>query len=149
MPDTAKKIALAADHGGFVLKEKLARFLEGEGYAVVDLGTHSEDRVDYPDYGYKLADAIAAGDARFGIGICGSGIGISMALNRHPKIRAALCHDVTSARLARQHNDANVLALGERLMGFETAIDCVKTFLSTSFEGGRHEGRVAKLGKVC
>lgn len=149
MPDTAKKIALAADHGGFSLKTKLVRFLEDEGYQVIDLGTHSDDRVDYPDFGYKLAEAIASGEAQVGVGICGSGIGISMALNRHPKIRAALCHDITSARLARQHNDANVLALGERLIGVETAIDCLKTFLSTSFDGGRHEGRVAKLGKVC
>lgn len=152
MPDVQKtvlKIALAADHGGFHLKTRIAEFLTAEGHAVNDLGTHSDDRVDYPDFGYKLGEVIASGAADFGIGVCGSGIGISIALNRNTKIRAALCHDVTSTRLSRQHNDANVLALGERLLGVETALDCVRVFLSTTFEGGRHAGRVEKLGNGC
>lgn len=147
MPEVSKKIALAADHAGIHLKAKIAEFLTKEGYEVLDLGTHSEDRVDYPDYGYKLAEAVARGDAPRGIGICGSGIGISIAMNRNPKIRAALCHDVTSAKLSRQHNDANILALGERLIGPDVALECVKVFLATEFEGGRHAGRVEKLGR--
>lgn len=149
MPDTAKTIVLAADHGGFLLKTRIAEFLKSEGYDVIDLGTMSEERVDYPDYGYKLAEAIASGKAPRGIAVCGSGIGISIALNRNPKVRAALCYDVTSAKLSRQHNDANVLALGERLTGVEVALDCVRAFLSTAFEGGRHAGRVEKLGRNC
>lgn len=149
MPEVSKKIALAADHAGIRLKAKIVEFLKNEGYEVIDLGTHTEDRVDYPDYGYKLAEAVANGEAPFGIGICGSGIGISIAMNRNPKIRAALCHDVTSAKLSRQHNDANILALGERLIGPDVALECVKAFLATEFEGGRHAGRVEKLGRNC
>jgi ribose 5-phosphate isomerase B len=103
--------------------------------------------VDYPDYGYKLAEAVTAGEADAGIAICGSGIGISIALNRYAGIRAALCHDVTSAQLSRQHNDANVLALGARLIGADVATACVDAFLATPFEGGRHAGRVEKLGQ--
>ena len=141
------KIALSADHGGFSLKSRIAAFLKELGHTVEDLGTHSPDRVDYPDFGYKLSSFIAEGKADLGIGICGSGIGISIALNRNAKIRAALCHDATSARLARAHNDANVLVLGERLIGLETALECVRVFLTTEFEGGRHEGRVKKLGE--
>lgn len=144
-----KKIALAADHAGFQLKSRLAAVLQAGGHEVLDLGTHSEDRVDYPDYGAALALAIADGQAEMGIGICGSGIGISIALNRHPAVRAALCHDVTSARLARSHNDANVLVLGSRLTGPEVAEDCLQVFLATPFEGGRHAGRVEKLGTCC
>lgn len=147
MAVTDKKIALAADHGGFALKVKVAEYLTAEGFEVIDLGTHSADRVDYPDFGYKLADCLAAGDAPRGIAICGTGIGISIALNRRPHIRAALCHDVTTARLSREHNDANVLALGGRITGTEVAIDCVKAFLSTPFGGDRHVARVAKLTK--
>jgi ribose 5-phosphate isomerase B len=138
-------IAIAADHAGFALKAKILADLRGKGYAVTDLGTHSEDRVDYPDYGFKLAETIAAGQARFGIGICGSGIGISIALNRNAAIRAALCHDVNTATLARQHNDANVLALGGRILSEDTALACVDAFLKTEFEGGRHATRVEKL----
>lgn len=147
MTDASKKIGLVADHAGFSLKTLIAADLKKQGYEVVDLGTHSEDRVDYPDFGKKLADDIASGALPRGIAVCGSGIGISMALNRNPKVRAALCHDVTSARLARQHNDANVLALGGRLTGVETALDCIRIFLNTPFEGGRHADRVAKLGR--
>lgn len=148
MPDNNKIIALASDHGGFALKSRVADFLKSAGYEILDLGTHSADRVDYPEYGFALAKAIADGKASRGIGLCGSGIGISIAMNRNPAVRAALCHDVTSARLARLHNDANVLALGARLTGEETALECVKAFLETGFEGGRHQARVEKL-KSC
>lgn len=147
MPDTREIIALAADHAGFGLKNSVATFLKSAGYEILDLGTYSDERVDYPDYGYSLAEAIATGKVKRGIAICGSGIGISIALNRNPAVRAALCHDVTSAELARAHNDANVLALGARLTGPEVAIECVETFLKTEFEGGRHAERVKKLGK--
>ena len=150
MADNRKKIALASDQAGFALKASLIAHLQAAGHDVLDLGPATADRVDYPDYGYKLAEAIAAGQADLGIGICGSGIGISIALNRYSGIRAALCHDVTSARLSRQHNDANVLVLGERLIGPAVAPECVDAFLTTAFEGGRHADRVEKLGaKGC
>ena len=148
MPGAHKAIiALAADHAGFNLKGRIAQLLKSEGYEILDLGTYSDERVDYPDYGYALAETIAAGKAQSGIAICGSGIGISIAVNRDPAVRGALCHDVTSAKLARQHNDANVLALGSRLIGEDVALECVRTFLNTEFEGGRHAERVKKLGK--
>lgn len=150
MSDNIKKIAIASDHAGFALKAKLIQHIEGLGHKVVDLGPETDARVDYPDYGYKLAEAIVGGAADFGVAICGSGIGISIALNRYSGVRAALCHDATSARLSRQHNDANVLALGERLIGPAVAPECVDVFLTTEFEGGRHAGRVEKLGaKGC
>ena len=142
----AETIAVAADHAGFDLKEALKRDLEAAGYAVLDLGTTSTASVDYPDFGKALAEAIAGGRAARGVAVCGTGIGISIAVNRNPKLRAALCHDSSSARLAREHNDANVLALGARLIGVETARDCLKAFLDTAFAGGRHVNRVAKLG---
>lgn len=144
MPD--QKIAIAADHAGFELKAQLADVLRGAGYAVTDLGTYSADRVDYPDYGRALADAVASGAVTYGVGICGSGIGISIALNRNPKVRAALCHNTEAAKLAREHNDANVIVFGARLIDSAVAVEALKTFLSTSFEGGRHEARVKKLG---
>jgi ribose 5-phosphate isomerase B len=139
-------IALAADHGGFELKQLLADYLREKGIEILDLGTNSLDSVDYPDMVVPLVDAIRAGRARFGLLMCGTGIGISIAANRNADIRAALCHDVTTARLARQHNDANVLVLGGRITGFEVAKDCLDVFLTTTFEGGRHARRVAKLG---
>lgn len=142
-----KKIAISSDHAGFQLKAVVVEHLKKAGHEVIDLGPANEDRVDYPDFGFKLAEAIAAGQAPVGIAICGSGIGISIAVNRYKGMRCALAHDVTSARLARLHNDANVIALGARLLGVETALDCVNVFLSTDFEGGRHAGRVEKLGK--
>jgi ribose 5-phosphate isomerase B len=144
MPD--KPIAIASDHAGYELKQLLGEELKRLGYQVLDLGTNGAESVDYPDYGYKLAEAVSEGRAGCGVVVCGTGIGISMAANRVPKVRAALCHDVTSTRLARLHNDANVLALGARLIGGEVAKDCLKAFLDTAFEGGRHEKRVAKLG---
>jgi ribose 5-phosphate isomerase B len=146
MPES-KKIAVASDHAGFQLKAQIAEHLKKAGYDVVDLGPVNEDRVDYPDFGFKLAEAIRDGQAPFGIAVCGSGIGISIALNRYKGVRCALAHDVTSARLSRSHNDANALALGARLIGPEVALECVTAFLNTQFEGGRHAGRVEKLGK--
>ena len=141
-------IGIAADHAGFELKETLKRQLGDWGYAVLDLGTDSSQSVDYPDFGRALAEAVSSGKVRFGVAVCGTGIGISIAANRNPKVRAAVCHDVTSARLTRLHNDANILALGARLVGPETASDCLKVFLETKFEGGRHERRVNKLSAV-
>lgn len=141
----AKPIAIASDHAGYDLKALLAEELEQLGHEVLDLGTDGPESVDYPDYADKLAEAIASGRAERGVLVCGSGIGIAMAANRHRAVRAAPCHDETSARLARRHNNANVLALGARLIGVETARECLRAFLDTDFEGGRHERRVAKI----
>lgn len=138
-------IAIASDHAGVALKSELTDELSRLGLSALDLGTNSEDSVDYPDMANALAAALKDGRATRGVLICGSGLGISMAANRHAHIRAAPCHDSLSARLARQHNDANVLALGARLIGIETAKDCLRTFIETEFEGGRHQRRVAKL----
>lgn len=138
------KLAIAADHGGVDLKATLKAALPDIEW--LDLGTQGTESVDYPDYAAKLAEALKQGHAEQGVLICGSGIGISIAANRHPHIRAALAHDVTTATLARQHNNANVLCLGARVIGVEVAKDCLKAFLSTAFEGGRHQKRVAKLG---
>jgi ribose 5-phosphate isomerase B len=141
-----KPIAIASDHAGYDLKTILAQELAEMGYEVLDLGTDGPQSVDYPDFGAALAEVVRTGEVERGILICGTGIGISMAANRHPGVRAAVCWDETSARLTREHNDANVLALGARLLGVEVAKDCLRTFLSTDFAGGRHVGRVAKLG---
>lgn len=140
-----KSVAIAADHAGFALKTVLRQELDSLGWRVNDLGTHNTDRTDYPDFGYAVADEIAAGRATFGVLVCGTGIGISIAANRNPAVRAAVCHDAPAARLSRQHNDANVLALGSRIVGEEVAKDCLRVFLDTAFEGGRHAARVAKL----
>ena len=140
-------IAVASDHAGFDLKELLKRDLQQAGYDVLDLGTNSTASVDYPDFGKAMGDAIASGRVARGVLVCGTGIGISIAANRNPKVRAALVHDETSARLSREHNDANVVAFGQRLIGTETARAALKVFLNTAFEGGRHAGRVAKLSK--
>jgi ribose 5-phosphate isomerase B len=142
-------IAVASDHAGFDLKEILKRDLQEAGLEVLDLGTNSTQSVDYPDFGTAMANAVASGKAERGVLVCGTGIGISMAANRNPKVRAALVHDVTSARLSRLHNDANVVAFGQRLIGTETAREALKVFLGTEFEGGRHANRVAKLSKGC
>ena len=141
-----KPIAIASDHAGYDLKTTLAQELAEMGYEVLDLGTDGPQSVDYPDFGAALAEVMRTGEVERGILICGTGIGISMAANRHPGVRAAVCWDETSARITREHNDANVLALGARLLGVEVAKDCLRTFLSTDFAGGRHVGRVAKLG---
>lgn len=140
------RIAVGADHAGFRLKDALSAHLRTNGHEILDLGTNSPESVDYPDYGAAVARAVVAGDAELGLACCGSGLGIAMAANKVHGARAATCHDVTSARLARLHNDANVLCLGERLIGVEVAREALDVFLSTAFEGGRHEGRVAKLG---
>jgi ribose 5-phosphate isomerase B len=141
-----QKIVIASDHAGFDLKTVLKQSLAEDGYDVLDLGTHGPESVDYPDFAAMLAATIRNGEAERGILICGTGIGISIAANRHPGVRAALCNNSTTARLARQHNDANVLALGARIVGEEIARDCVAAFLATPFEGGRHCRRVDKLG---
>jgi len=140
-------IAVASDHAGFDLKEVLKRDLQEAGLDVLDLGTHSTASVDYPDFGRAMAEAINSGKVERGVLICGTGIGISIAANRNPKVRAAVVHDVTSARLTREHNDANVIAFGQRLIGTEVAREALKVFLKTPFEGGRHTNRVAKLSK--
>lgn len=141
----AEIIAIASDHAAFDMKAALAEWLRGEGHQLLDLGPDSADSVDYPDYGYKLADAVAHGEAAKGIALCGSGIGISIAVNRHPAARCALVSEVLSARLSREHNDANIIALGARLIGIEQAKACIATFLSTPFAGDRHQRRVDKL----
>jgi ribose 5-phosphate isomerase B len=138
-------IAIASDHAGVELKSILKEELAELGFEVLDLGTNDAQSVDYPDMADALAGALSDHRASRGVLICGSGIGISMAANRHRHVRAAPCYDHLSARLAREHNDANVLALGARLIGIETARDCLRTFLSTAFEGGRHERRVQKM----
>lgn len=139
-------IAIACDHGGLGLKQELLNHLESGGYKVLNLGTDSTDSVDYPEFGYALAEAIKDGRASRGILICGSGIGISIAANRFSHIRAALIHDVTGARLSREHNNANVICFGGRTIGPDLAVDCLKTFLETDFDGGeRHVRRVNKL----
>lgn len=142
------KIAIAADHAGFALKTELASWLRECGHDVLDLGTTSEASVDYPEYGAKLARAIASGEAERGIAVCGSGIGISIAVNRNPKCRCARVDDPLSARLSREHNDANVLALGGRLIGGDMARACVTAFLGTEFAGGRHQRRVNELSTL-
>jgi ribose 5-phosphate isomerase B len=141
----AERIAIVSDHAAYEMKAMLVAELREAGRDVLDLGTTSTDSVDYPDYGYRLASAIASGRAQRGIALCGSGIGVSIAVNRHPACRCALVSSGLAARLAREHNDCNVLALGARLIGIETARDCVEQFLSTPFAGGRHQRRVDKL----
>ena len=141
----ADRIAIASDHAAVEMKAQLAAYLREKGHDVLDLGTNGTDSVDYPDFGYRLANAIAAGEASKGVALCGSGIGISISVNRNPACRCALVSDGLSARLAREHNDANVIAMGARLIGIETARDCLDQFLSTPFAGGRHQRRVDKL----
>jgi len=138
-------IAIASDHAGFELKTQLKQDLADMGFGVLDLGADSAESVDYPDFGYSVAAAIEKGKAARGVLVCGSGIGISIAANRHPSVRAALVHDALGARVSRQHNDANVICFGGRMIGSEVARDCLKVFLETDFEGGRHKRRVEKL----
>ncbi len=141
----ADRIAIASDHAAYEMKDLLSQYLRDKGYEVVDLGTGGPDSVDYPDFGYKLAEALASGQASKGVALCGSGIGISISVNRHPACRCARVSEALSARLAREHNDANVIAMGARLIGIETAKDCLDAFLSTPFGGERHQRRVDKL----
>jgi ribose 5-phosphate isomerase B len=142
-------LAFAADHAGVDLKDALLDYARGLGHAVLDLGTNGPASVDYPRFGQAMGAAIAAGRAQLGVIVCGTGIGISIAANRNPAVRAALCHDVTTARFAREHNDANVLALGARILGVEVAKDCLRAFLTTEFAGGRHGPRIAMLGETA
>ena len=139
------KIAIGADHGGYSLKEILIDDLKSSGYDLEDLGTYSTDSVDYPDFSQKVCNQVTQGQADLGILICGTGIGMSIAANKHQGIRAALCGDVYSAKLTRQHNNSNVLCLGARVIGDELAKMIVHTWLDAEFEGGRHQGRLDKL----
>lgn len=141
----SERVAVAADHAGVGLKSLVEETLRVMGYEVVNLGTDGPESVDYPDYADKLATALRDGSAGRGVLICGTGIGMSIAINRHKHVRAARCQDMTDARLAREHNDANVLVLGARTIGAETAKDCLRAFLATKFEGGRHQRRVDKM----
>jgi ribose 5-phosphate isomerase B len=142
------KIAIASDHAALDMKADLVGWLGEQGHEVLDLGPHDNASVDYPDYGFKLAEAIASGAAERGIALCGSGIGIAIAVNRNPKVRCAQVSEPLSARLCRSHNDANAIAMGARLIGPEMARACVAAFLGTEFEGGRHCGRVDKLSTI-
>lgn len=142
------RIAIAADHAAYALKDALVDWLREAGHDVLDLGTNGPDSVDYPDYGYRLARAVAEGKAERGVALCGSGIGISIAINREPACRCALVSEPLSARLSRQHNDANVIAMGARLTGIDMAKACLETFLATDFLGDRHTRRVAMLGAL-
>ena len=139
------RIALASDHAGYGLKAALVAALRAWGHEAVDLGVHGEEAVDYPDFAHLLARCLGEGGAERGVLVCGSGIGMAMAANRHPHIRAAACHDLDQARLARRHNDANVLALGGRLIGAAAARNYLRAFVETPFEGGRHRRRIDKL----
>ena len=142
------RIALSSDHAGDDVKDALAAWLTEDGHDVADLGTHGHESVDYPEFGARLARAVAAGEAERGIAICGSGIGIAIAINRDPRCRCAQVAEPLSASLARQHNDANVIALGARLIGIDMAKACVTTFLTTDFLGGRHQRRVDQLSHL-
>lgn len=144
-PIATMRIAIASDHAALELKSVLVRHLQDAGHVVDDLGPHDEASVDYPDYGYRLADAIANGDAERGVALCGTGLGISMAVNRNPACRCAVVTEPFSAKLSRDHNDANVLAMGARIIGVEMAKACLDSFLSTPFGGERHVRRVNKL----
>jgi ribose 5-phosphate isomerase B len=139
------RIALAADHAGYLLKDELARWLGEQGHEITDLGTNGPESVDYPQFGARLSKTVASGEAERGIAVCGSGIVISIAVNRNPACRCARVDDPLSAELAREHNDANVLALGGRLIGTDMAKACVTAFLGTGFAGGRHQRRVDQL----
>ncbi len=150
MPDAAPKprIALGADHAGFHVKETIKKFLEASGYAVDDLGTWSEESVDYPDYARAVAERVAAGEDQMGILACGTGIGMAITANKVPGIRAGVAHDAMTARLAREHNDANVLTLGGRVVDDAQAIEIVRDFLEAQFAGGRHQRRIDKITEL-
>ncbi|MFV1951575.1 MAG: ribose 5-phosphate isomerase B [Nitrospinota bacterium] len=143
-----ERIAIAADHGGFGLKEDIKGFLKEDGYDCIDMGTDSEESVDYPDYGVKIAHAILNGEVDRGILICGTGIGMSITINRFKGIRGALCNDVYTARMSREHNDSNVLVLGGRVIGKGLALEIVKTWIKTEFAGGRHQRRLDKIEEI-
>ncbi|MEW8972582.1 MAG: ribose 5-phosphate isomerase B [Tissierellaceae bacterium] len=142
------KIGIGSDHGGFELKEHIKQYLEEEGVEYIDYGTNSTESVDYPDFGKRVAEAVISDEVDRGIVICGTGIGISIAANKVKGIRCALCGDTFSARMSRAHNDANVLALGGRVLGVGLALDIVKEFLQGEFEGGRHAKRINKINEI-
>ncbi len=142
------RIALASDHAGFVLKSALIRHIADLGHEIIDLGTDSTDSVDYPDFGAAIGQAVADGEADRGVAVCGSGIGICIAANKIAGVRAATVHDVTSARMTRLHNNANIMCVGERFVGEQVALDAADAFLSTEFEGGRHTRRVEKINAL-
>lgn len=139
------KVAMACDHGGIDLKNVFKSELEAMGHEVVDYGTYTKDAVDYPDYGYKAAKAVASGECEKGVVVCGTGIGISISCNKVNGIRCALCHDVFSAKATRAHNDANMLAMGQRVIGQGLALEILHAFFEGEYEGGRHDTRIAKL----
>lgn len=141
-------LAIGSDHGGFILKERIKEFLENEGFDVKDFGTFNSEAVDYPDFAVKVAQAVACGECDKGILCCGTGIGVAIAANKVPGIRAALCGDTFSAHSSREHNDANILTLGERVTGPGLALDIVKVWLSSEFAGGRHERRIKKIAEI-
>jgi ribose 5-phosphate isomerase B len=142
------RIALGADHAGFPIKETIRQYLQESGYTVDDLGTWSEESVDYPDFGKAVAEHVISRQDDLGIAVCGTGIGISIAANKVPGIRAACAHDVSTAKLAREHNNANVLALGGRVVTDAQAVEMVRVFLNTPFAGGRHERRIEKIALI-
>ncbi len=142
-----KKFYIATDHAGYAVKDFVKDFVESLGHEIIDLGPESDDRVDYPDFAKKCANAVLEDEGSLGILICGTGIGISISANKVVGIRAGLCHDTYTARLTREHNDANILCFGERVVGRGVIEDMIKVFASTEFEGGRHTGRVAKIEK--
>ena len=144
---TRKKIPIGADHAGFTLKGQLIQFLESRGYELKDFGCFSEESIDYPDYAHPVAEMVAQNKGMLGILICGSGNGINMTANKHKGIRSALCWSTEIASLARQHNDANIVALPARFISVEDALEIVDTFLGTAFEGGRHQGRIDKISR--
>jgi len=141
-------IALGADHAGWQLKEDLKAWLVTQGYQVLDFGTHTSDAVDYPDYALPVAESVAAAKTDRGVLVCGTGLGMSMTANKVPRVRAAACGDPLAARLSREHNDANVLALGARLVARDTAIEILQTWLETAFAGGRHARRIGKITEL-
>jgi ribose 5-phosphate isomerase B len=147
-PQNKPRIAIGSDHAGFPVKEAIRKYLEGVGYVVADQGTSSEESVDYPDYGKAVGERVAAKQDDLGIVVCGSGIGISIAANKVPGIRAALAHNVLTAQLAREHNDANILALGARIVTPAAALEMVQTFLTTPYAGGRHQRRLDKITQI-
>jgi ribose 5-phosphate isomerase B len=143
------KLAIGCDHGGFELKEEILKFIKTvANIEVSDLGPAGKESVDYPDYGKKVSEAVSKGSVDRGILICGTGIGMSIVANRYPKVRAALCHDHFTAQMSRLHNDANVLVMGERVIGKGVALEIVKTWLETEFEGGRHRKRLDKIQEI-
>ncbi|MBI4378723.1 MAG: ribose 5-phosphate isomerase B [Nitrospinae bacterium] len=143
-----EKVAIAADHGGFELKEDIKLFLKEIGYEPVDFGTHNNNSVDYPDFGIKVAEAVSRGDIQKGILICGTGVGMSIVVNKFPDVRGALCNDIYTARMGRKHNDSNILILGGRVVGRGIAMEIVNTWMSTQFDGGRHQKRLDKIKEL-